>query len=370
MKNREQRSRSLNSIIKTTLRLQVAAESVNSPLTQQAIAQAAQLLRAGGTVAFPTETVYGLGANAFDAQAIAGIFLAKQRPSWDPLIVHVSGAAMLQKVVASISPRAQKLIDAFWPGPLTLLLPKSVAVPAEVTAGRALVGVRFPAHPVARALIAAAGVPIAAPSANRFGHTSPTTAQHVLDDLDGRIDLVIDNGPTQCGLESTVIEVSDHSITLYRPGAISAAQIESIAGAVSIYQPPANRVHLPPESLPSPGVGMRHYAPKAQVIPVALTDGPELAQQSEWVHAVEAYSAHSACVGVLLPTGWPLPPAFSGVRYDWGNWRNDGELARALFAGLRALDNQGVEQILCPLPSPAGMGVAIRDRILKASRPA
>src|SRR6185437_1011431 len=207
MKNREQRSRSLNSIIKTTLRLQVAAESVNSPLTQQAIAQAAQLLRAGGTVAFPTETVYGLGANAFDAQAIAGIFLAKQRPSWDPLIVHVSGAAILQKVVASISPRAQKLIDAFWPGPLTLLLPKSVAVTSAGTAGRALVGVRFPAHPVARALIAAAGVPIAAPSANRFGHTSPTTAQHVLDDLDGRIDLVIDNGPTQCGLESTVIEV-------------------------------------------------------------------------------------------------------------------------------------------------------------------
>ena len=164
----------------TTIRRTVSAATLHTAEAQAALAQAAALLRAGGTVAFPTETVYGLGANALNAAAVAGIFAAKQRPAWDPLIVHVSDAAMLASVVKEISPAAQKLMDAFWPGPLTLLLPKHAHVPMEVTAGRPLVGVRMPAHPVARALIAAAQLPIAAPSANRFGCVSPTTAAHVL----------------------------------------------------------------------------------------------------------------------------------------------------------------------------------------------
>ncbi len=341
------------------------------------LARAAEILRAGGTVAFPTETVYGLGANAFDALAVEEIFLAKQRPAWDPLIVHVSDVAMLHQVAASVPVLAQKLIDAFWPGPLTLLLSKRSAVPAAVTAGRALVGVRMPSHPVARALIAAAGVPVSAPSANRFGHTSPTTAQHVIDDLDGRIDLVLDGGPTPCGVESTVIEVGEESVILYRHGAISAEEIEVIAGPVVLYQPPSqsNASPFQPlspdislESLPSPGFGIRHYAPRARLVPVNMSSTPEADQHAQWMRAVREHSTGQNRVGVMLPNGWPLPEAFAGDQYAWGSWRDDRELAQRLFAGLRALDMQGAEVILCPLPAAHGMGAAIRDRLLKAAR--
>ncbi len=352
---------------KTTARLAVSSESIEIATAQRALAEAAEILRAGGTVAFPTETVYGLGANALDAEAVARIFTAKQRPSWDPLIVHVSSAVMLHKI-ASVPARAQKLIDAFWPGPLTLLLPKLDVVPGVVTAGRTLVGVRLPAHPVAQALIAAADVPVAAPSANRFGHTSPTTAQHVLDDLDGRIDLLLDGGPTLCGVESTVIEVREHSIVLFRPGAISAEEIAAIAGPVVVYQPPKNQ-DLRAESLPSPGVGIRHYAPRALVIPVEVGSGFEAEQQAQWLRAIEGHSAGELRAGVMLPAGWPLPEGFAGVRYDWGCWRDYRELAQRLFAALRALDDMGSDRIVCPLPASSGLGAAIRDRLLKAARP-
>ncbi len=323
-------------------------------------------------MAFPTETVYGLGANALDPQAVEGIFVAKQRPAWDPLIVHVSGREMLHRLTRSIPARAQNLIEAFWPGPLTLLLPKLPAVPGVVTAGRARVGVRMPAHPVARALIAAADVPVAAPSANRFGHTSPTTAQHVLDDLDGRIDLLLDGGPTLFGIESTVIEVGEQSVILYRPGAVTSEEIEAVAGPVVLYQRPENAELNQPESLPSPGVGIRHYAPNARVIPVEVGNGPEMDQQEQWIRAVQAQSGHTIQVGlrvgIMLPTDWPLPVAFSGVRYEWGSWQRDSELAQRLFAGLRSLDAMGAELILCPLPSSSGLGAAIEDRLLKAAR--
>ena len=188
------------------------------------MARAVELLRAGGTVAFPTETVYGLAANALDPAAVARIFAAKQRPGWDPVIVHVEGAAMLERVAAvpaELRDRAQALMEAFWPGPLTLLLPRTAEVPDAVTAGRRLVGVRMPSHPVARELIRMADIPLAAPSANRFGAPSPTTAAHVLADLAGRIDAVLDGGPTSVGVESTVLDLAARAI--YRPGAVSAA---------------------------------------------------------------------------------------------------------------------------------------------------
>ena len=216
------------------------------------IARAAELLRAGGTVAFPTETVYGLGANALDAASVEKIFTAKQRPAWDPVIVHVEGCAMLESVAeipAGNEGRVvAKLMEAFWPGPLTLLLPRTAAVPDSVTAGRLLVGVRSPAHPVARELIRMAGVPVAAPSANRFGHTSPTTAAHVLADLDGRIDAVLDGGATNVGVESTVLDVAARAI--YRPGAVTAAMIEKVIGeAVRVVSVrPAARTPLPATS--------------------------------------------------------------------------------------------------------------------------
>ncbi|MGO8720985.1 MAG: L-threonylcarbamoyladenylate synthase [Acidobacteriaceae bacterium] len=355
---------------KNTVRLTISVDSVSSPAAQRALVQAAEVVRAGGTVAFPTETVYGLGANALDPMAVEGIFLAKQRPAWDPMIVHIADRAMFDQVAVRVPGTAQQRIDAliekFWPGPLTLLLPKQDAVPSIVTAGRGLVGVRMPAHPVALALIVACRVPIAAPSANRFGHTSPTTAQHVLEDLDGRIDLVLDGGPAWCGVESTVVEVRDDEIILYRPGAVAAEEIEAIAGPVVLYEaPPAVRE---PESLPSPGVDMRHYAPRAQVIPFEMDASSEADAQARWLQVVLEQSRNTRKVGVLLLTGWPLPEAFSGVRYSWGSWDDDRELAQRLFAGLRALDAMGAEVILCPLPPEFGLGAAVRDRLLKAAR--
>ncbi|HEY5255156.1 MAG TPA: L-threonylcarbamoyladenylate synthase [Acidobacteriaceae bacterium] len=357
-----------------TVRLAISAESCSSAATQTALAQAAEVIRSGGTVAFPTETVYGLGANALNPAAVEKIFLAKRRPAWDPMIVHIADRDMLEKVALRGAGDAQQKIDAlmdyFWPGPLTILLPKQPAVPPAVTAGRELVGVRMPAHPVALSLIAAANLPIAAPSANRFGHTSPTTAQHVLEDLDGRIDLVLDSGPAWCGVESTVIEVRDYETVLYRPGAVPAEEIESIAGPVILYRSAATGVpsSRPPESLPSPGVDMRHYAPNARVIPLDLSElgGNDL--QQRWQNAVQEQLSTAQKVGVLLPAEWPLPEEFSGIHFAWGSWEDDQELAQRLFAGLRTLDAMGAEVILCPLPPADGLGAAIRDRLLKAAR--
>jgi len=318
------------------------------------IAQAAKILREGGTVAFPTETVYGLGANALDEAAIAKIFAAKGRPSWDPLIVHVSDQKMLARLASSIV-NSEKLIQHFWPGPLTLLLPRTEQVPDAITAGRRLVGVRMPSHPLALALIRAAGVPIAAPSANRFGHTSPTTADHVLEDLDGRIDAVLDGGPTTVGVESTVLDPNQSPMLIYRPGAITPEMIEQVAGPVRVFQPAAAPTENP-AGLPSPGVGIRHYAPRAKLILVASEE--ELHQQEEQ-HAGEK-------IGALLPEGWMAKP--STEVFQWASWSDGQTLAQRLFAGLRELDARGVTTILCPLPEASGVGLAIRDRLEKAAR--
>ncbi len=357
-------------ISKITLRRAVAAEQLHTASGREFIAQAAEILRAGGTVAFPTETVYGLGANALDAAAIAKIFAAKQRPAWDPLIVHVTNAAMLARVVAKVSPAAQRLMDAFWPGPLTLLLPRNASLPLEVTAGRELVGVRMPAHPVAQALIAACGLPIAAPSANRFGHTSPTTAAHVLDDLDGRIDMVLDGGPTAHGVESTVLEVRNSGAIVYRPGAISIEALHSLVGPVEMYLPQSAAASSKslPESLPSPGVGIRHYAPRARLVLVDTAAMQEVEMKRAWVGAVQQMQDKNSHCGVLLPERWPLPDGFSGARFDWGRWSDPEELAHRLYAGLRALDAMGAAIIACPVPAASGMGAAIRDRMFKAAR--
>ena len=319
------------------------------------IEQAARILTGGGTVAFPTETVYGLGANALAPAAVEKIFAAKQRPHWDPLIVHIADLAQLP-AIATASPLARRLMSEFWPGPLTLLLPRTLAIPDAVTAGRPLVGVRIPSHPVALALLRAAGIPIAAPSANTFGHTSPTTGAHVLADLDGRIDAVLDGGPTSVGLESTVVEVRGEEIIVYRPGAVTLAMIEAVTGhgTVRLFEP---RTGAAPEALPSPGVGIRHYAPRARLLlvegnPAGLAREPSPAQ----------------AVGVLLPEGWPAPR--HATIFPWGSWTDHDVLARRLFDGLRSLDDRGVDLILCPVPEGPGLAEAIRDRLEKAARSA
>jgi L-threonylcarbamoyladenylate synthase len=329
--------------------------------TPEDIARAAEILRNGGTVAFPTETVYGLGANALDANAVAAIFAAKERPNWDPIIVHISNRAMLDQV-AIVPPQAEPLIAAFWPGPLTLLLPRTTSVPDNVTAARPLVGVRMPAHPVALALIEAAGLPIAAPSANRFGRTSPTTAQHVLEDLDHRIDAVLDGGPTTVGVESTVIGLStvpDQSpIVLYRPGAITTAMLEPIAGPVTLYQSPQQPA-TEPQSLPSPGIGIRHYAPRARLVLVNT--------ESELNNRLVQFIADKEKPGVMLPQNWTIHHRHVEV-FHWNSFDDNTALAHSLFAGLRDLDNRGVTVILCPLPASNGLGHAIRDRLEKAAK--
>lgn len=320
--------------------------------------RAAALLCAGRLVAMPTETVYGLAADALNAEAVERIFIAKGRPHWDPLIVHVSDEAMLRRVAVTIPAPARALMDAFWPGPLTLLLPRRPELPPAVTAGRELVGVRMPAHAVALALIAAAATPLAAPSANRFGHVSPTSAAHVLADLEGRIDAVLDAGPCTIGVESTVVEASEQEVRLYRAGGVSAAEIEFVTGmTVNVHVPIASGA-VEPASLPSPGLGMRHYATRATVRLVS--------SQGELQRLVTMPEFRQAAV--LLPSNWTLQNHAGPVR-QWANAVDADRLAAQLYEGLRALDATGSEIILVPLPPRTdGLFAALQDRLDKASR--
>jgi L-threonylcarbamoyladenylate synthase len=339
-----------------TLRLVVDPAHLETADAQETLECAAQILRAGGLVALPTETVYGLGANALDAAAVERIFAAKRRPAWDPMIVHIADEAMLDGLVEQIPETARKLMAAFWPGPLTLLLPRTAAVPDAVTAGRPLVGVRMPAHPVALELIRRAGVPVAAPSANLFGRTSPTTAAHVLADLDGRIDAVVDAGSTEHGVESTVLDTCQSPMLIYRPGAVTAEQIRTVAGAADVFKGSGELE----EARPSPGLGLRHYAPRARLV---LVEGPLAELESRL--AEEALRWPGERVGVMLPAEVPFS-MMGAIQHSWGRWTVPEELARELYAGLRALDAQGCTVILCPLPPADGIGEAIRDRLIKA----
>ncbi len=334
----------------------------------QAIAEAARILRHGGLVAFPTETVYGLGADAFSASAVEGIFRAKERPHWDPLIVHVFDQAMLERV-CFVPQTAKTLMERFWPGPLTLLLPRTAAVPDAVTAGRALVGVRMPAHPVALELIRRAGVPIAAPSANTFGHTSPTTADHVLADLDGKIEAVLDGGSTTVGLESTVAEITSQGVRIYRPGAIDRQMLETVVDYAEIFVP-GELSPSAPEALPSPGVGLRHYAPRARLVLVeagySAAERADRPLQLALVRSIDQAFDGAGTIGVMLPEGWD--GSCAQRVYRWGPWQEPERLAQRLFAGLRELDDAGASTIVCPVPEVSGVGEAIRDRLHKAAR--
>jgi L-threonylcarbamoyladenylate synthase len=344
-------------IVKKTLRLAVDANAIDSPASMESLSQGAELLRKGGTVAFPTETVYGLGANALNPVAVQAIFEAKQRPSWDPLIVHVVNQEQLGMVAVDIPPNGRLLMEAFWPGPLTLLLPKGLQVPALVTAGRTRVGVRMPLHPVARRLIELAGVPIAAPSANSFGRTSPTRAEFVLQDLDGRIDAVIDSGDTTLGLESTVVDVCEEPPILYRPGMVTLQQLQSLCPSLIAYREPQDG----PSSLgASPGLGLKHYSPRARLLLLEHADLQKLSTL-----AAEQQAAGET-VGVMLITAPTSKEPY--LVYEWGDLEDDEKLARRLFAGLRELDAAGATVIVCPMPRDQGLGVTIRDRLLKAAR--
>jgi len=356
-----------------TLQLTVDPENLRSETSLEAIDRAASILRQGGLVAFPTETVYGLGANALNSTAVKKVFIAKQRPAWDPLIVHIATRAELSVLTTGpLTQSAGALMDKFWPGPLTLLLPKAEAIPGIVTANRPLVGVRLPSHPVAHALLAAAGIPIAAPSANRFGRVSPTLASHVLQDLDGRIDAILDAGETAHGLESTVVDASREPVIMYRPGVVSLEQIRDVCGSAVQWkatETPVEEADLLPESMPSPGIGIRHYAPRTPLVLVA-GDGAE--QINTFASAIRNAKSERRRIGIMRPINFLPDIALTRgkdiVIFEWGDWRDSQQLAHRLFAGLRYLDTANVQVILCPLPSSQGLAAAIRDRLLKAAQ--
>ncbi len=340
-----------------------------------AIAVAAEVIRHGGLVAFPTETVYGLGANAFDAAAVAKIFAVKDRVLSDPLIVHVDldGAAtsapftlaglVERQVLGALSARqealARTLVRSFWPGPLTLVLPRGPRIPLIVTAGQDTVAVRMPDHPIALELIRRSGVPIAAPSANRFGHVSPTTAQHVLEDLGGRIDVVLDGGPTPIGIESTVLDLSVHPPRVLRPGGLVRAAIEAVIGPLR--DRPATAEEPQPASLDSPqaspGLLRKHYAPRAQLRVVRTT--------SELIATREQLTSLGLRVGVLVRDAEQADCAALSPLFVLGP--DLESVARNLYAALRAMDSAGVDVILVSAVEAQDLGEAIADRLQRGS---
>ncbi len=322
------------------------------------IAAAAALLRAGRLVAFPTETVYGLGGDALNPAAVAAIFAAKGRPAHDPLIVHLADMADLPQVAKALPPAAEALAAAFWPGPLTLILPRAPDLPPGVTAGGDTVAVRVPAHPLAHQLIAAAGTPVAAPSANRFGHTSPTTAQHVLADLAGRIDGLVDGGPATIGVESTVLDLTTPVPTLLRPGGVSLEELRALLGEVAV----GGREAGP---LRSPGLLDRHYAPDT---PLWLVIGPPEGARA-WLRArAAAEIAAGRRVGLLIPNEDIV--LFSGMGADiepLGPAAKPAAVASRLYAALRALDTRRPDLILARDFGEQGIARAISDRLIRAA---
>lgn len=318
--------------------------SVSGP-EDPALAEAVALLRAGRLVAFPTETVYGLGADGLNPEAVARIYAAKGRPATNPVILHVADAAAARNLVSRWPAEAQALADRFWPGPLTLVLPASGAVPAIVRANGPTVALRCPAHPVALALIRAAGRPLAAPSANRSQHLSPTRAAHVASSLGGAVDLILDGGPTTAGLESTILDLSGDRPRILRPGPIPPADLAALVGPVDLWEGAVKAG----EMQAAPGMAERHYAPRARLELVAPGTG--------WQETPEpvAYVAFGA-----LP---PLPEGVRGILLPL----DAGEVGAGLYALLHDLDEAGFERVVMEQPPDGEAWLAVRDRLRRAS---
>ena len=319
-----------------------------------AVRRAADVIRAGGLVALPTETVYGLGADATSERAVRGIFEAKGRPASDPLIVHLPDADAVASVAAEIPASVPPLADRFWPGPLTLIVPRGEAVPAAVSSGRDTVAVRVPRHPVALALLREASLPIAAPSANLFSRPSPTRAEHVLEDLGGRIDLILDAGPCEVGVESTVLDLTVSPPQVLRPGGVSLEELRSVLGEVR-FTPRAGKQGA------SPGMLLKHYSPRAELI---LVDGDVARLRA----AAEARLKAGGRVGVLCFAGDEA--ALAGLPVETrtlGPAEAPEGAARRLFDELRSLDRTGVDIILARPPAKEGLGLAVWDRLFRAA---
>ncbi|HEY3367432.1 MAG TPA: L-threonylcarbamoyladenylate synthase [Symbiobacteriaceae bacterium] len=324
---------------------------------------AADLLRGGRLVAFPTETVYGLGANATDGDAVSKIFEAKGRPADNPLIVHVADRGTVMDIVSEIPPKAMQLMELFWPGPLTLVLPKRPVIPDSVTCGLNTVAVRMPDHPVALALIRAAGVPLAAPSANRSGRPSPTTADHVLEDLAGLIDVVLDGGETGVGLESTVIDMTVDPPVLLRPGGVTLEMLQEAVGRVNVDRSIDRHDDQGGKPPRSPGMKYRHYAPAA---PLILVDGEVLPMQAKIKDLLYEYQEDGIRVGIMC--GVESRGVYQApVILEYGSREDLSGIASSLFGTLRAFDRHQVEVILAEGVPTSGIGLAIMNRLRRAA---
>ncbi|MBC1759816.1 L-threonylcarbamoyladenylate synthase [Listeria ivanovii] len=319
--------------------------------------QAAELLRNGECVAFPTETVYGLGADATNHAAIQKIYAAKGRPSDNPLIVHIASRNQMDAFVASYPQKAMQLMENFWPGPLTVILPlKKDSLASNVSAGLSTVGVRMPENPVSLALIKEAAIPVAAPSANRSGKPSPTSASHVIEDLDGKVAGIIDGGETGVGVESTVIDCSREIPVILRPGGITKEQIEQVIGSVELATNDAKETEKPK----APGMKYTHYAPKA---PVYLIEGSKEFWQKE-INKAEA--AHKK-IGILATTELIEKLATNAIIQTTGSIKSMEEVATHLYKGLRAFDHADVDIIFAEVYPEIKLGTAVMNRLEKAA---
>ena len=330
--------------------------------TAEALSLAADIFRSGGLVAFPTETVYGLGANALDRSAVLSIFEAKGRPADNPLIVHIYDRDQLAPL-CRIPERANLLMDAFWPGPLTVLCHKTTAVPDEVTAGLPTVAVRMPSHPVAREMLKVCGLPIAAPSANSSGRPSPTTAAHVLEDMNGKIPLIIDGGMCDVGLESTVLDLCHGEPVILRPGGVTREMISNVLNcdvsvAGSVLRPLREN-----ETALSPGMRYRHYAPKAVV---TLVQGPE----ERVVPLLESLCMEQRAAGkktCVLCFSEHVAALAGCSPHDIGSSSSPSQIAHRLFDTLRKLDEEGMEAVFSEVIPPEGVGLAVMNRLGRAA---
>ena len=321
-----------------------------------AIEQAGALLAAGQVVGIPTETVYGLGANALNDAAVRQIFAAKGRPADNPLIVHIADFDQIYGLVAEVPEAARRLADAYWPGPMTIILPKADCIPDAVSAGLTTVGIRLPSHPVARAVIRAAGVPIAAPSANTSGRPSTTTAAHVMEDMAGKIAAVVDGGPCQVGVESTVISLAGDKPRLLRPGGISLEQLEAVLGPVEVDR--AVREQIGDDvRVSAPGMKYRHYAPHAPV--TAVCGDP--AKGADYIAAHLTGKSGVICFDEFAGR-------FPGhVVRTIGRADDQAAQAHAIFDALRAFDHTDVAAIFAQCPDDTGIGLAVANRLKKAA---
>ena len=334
----------------------LAKVDLSQPEAAEIIGAAAKILQEGGLVAIPTETVYGLGGNGLDSEACEKIYIAKGRPSDNPLILHISEFEELDAIVREVSPAAKKLMEAFWPGPLTIVLPAKECVPKRTTGGLSTVAVRCPDHDAARQIIRLSGVPIAAPSANISGKPSTTTAQHVLHDHDGKIDAIVDGGPCRVGVESTIVDLTEERPRLLRPGGIGPEQLIAVLGDLIVDKAVTSQIDKD-EVVKAPGMKYRHYAPQE---PVVIVSGSR-EKAAAYIHRHFEPGDRVLCFQEELPLYRDCSPLSYGQEADVNT------LSAGLFAALRELDDPRIHQVYARCPTGGGVAYAVQNRLKKAA---